>query len=91
MAESNGLPWIVVFVRLNNIPKTLGITDEEKFDCARAALERVFREFSLPSSTVVMPAGDVDFVKRFTKSIEGEYKVQSAPEKLVVCGEKGGK
>ena len=84
MAESKGLPWIVVFVWLDCIPGTLGITDEEKLKCARVALGRVFSEFSLPSSTAVMPAGDINFVKQFTKLIEGEYRVMPAPEKLVV-------
>ena len=84
MAESNGLPWIVVFVCFDYIPEELGITDEEKLDCARVALERVFAKFSLPSSTVVMPAGDVNFVKRFTSFIERDYNVKSAPGKLVV-------
>ena len=88
MAESNGWPWIVVAVDLEQsfVPRGWGmdITEEEKDNCARIVLGRVFSEFSLPSSTVVMPAGDINFVKRFTKSIEGEYKVQPAPEKLVV-------
>lgn len=84
MAESDGLPWVVVFVYLDCISGTSGITDAENLNCARVVLERVFSKFSLPSSTVVMPAGDVKFVERFAKLIEGEYQVMPAPEKLVV-------
>ena len=89
MAESNGWPWIVVAVNIKSslIPETLEITDYEKDNCARIALERVFAEFSLPPSTVVMPAGDVLFVDRFKKLIESDYKVRPAPEKLLVYGE----
>ena len=89
MAESNGWPWIIVAVDVENslIPETLGITGEEKEDCARIALERVFAVFSLPSSTVVMPAGDIRFVNRFKSLIEKDYNVKSAPETLLVYEE----
>jgi hypothetical protein len=89
MAESNGLPWIVAFVCLDYIPEELGITDEEKFDCARTALERVFAKFSLPSSTVVMPAGDIRFVNQFKSFLERDYNVKPAPERLLVYEENG--
>ena len=89
MAESNGWPWIVVAVDCENslIPETFEITDEEKLDCARIALDRVFAEFSLPSSTVVMPAGDILFVDRFKSLIEKDYNVKPAPETLLVYEE----
>ena len=88
-AESNGWPWIIVAVNLKSslIPETLEITDEEKLDCARIALDRVFAEFSLPSSTVVIPAGDILFVDRFKSLIEKDYNVKPAPETLLVYEE----
>ena len=90
MAERNGLPWIVVAVDLMSslMPETLGITEEEKAASAKIALERVFADFSLPSSTVVMPAGNIRFANRFKELIECEYNVQPALETLVVHDEK---
>jgi hypothetical protein len=88
MAETNGLPWIVVAVDLMNplMPKALGITDEEKFNCVGIALRKIFSDFSLPLSTVVIPAGNIKFVNQMKVSMGDEYRVSSAPEILLVYG-----
>ena len=93
MAEDLGLAWIVVAIAPFGelVCKTAGegnewflrLSDDECLRCVNYVLKDVFLHFSLPQTTSVMFAGNVEFVNRMTGSGCNGLVIKRAPTCLV--------